>query len=312
MNPLPRVTAIVGPTASGKSSLAERVASELGSAVVSVDAMQVYRGMDIGTAKTPREERRVELMMVDVTDVATPYSVSLFQSDARACVDELLAKGRHPVLCGGTGLYLDAVIDEMDFPSGMVGDATRTRYEELERSIGPERLHEMLAERDPDAALLIHPHNVRRVIRALEMLDEGVSYARQNKGLKKRTPHYDTTIWGISMDRARLRKRIDDRVDAMFSQGLVDEVMKLKDEGLAEAPTASQAIGYKEVLMALDGTLALDEARELVKVRTRRYAKRQLSWLRRDGRTRWVDYDMIDEDAAVRMILDDVYAKRGK
>ncbi len=297
------VVCIVGPTASGKSSLAERLAVTLGSAVVSVDAMQVYRGMDIGTAKTPVDERACELMMVDVCDVGDDYSVRLFQRDARACVDALLAEGRTPVLCGGTGLYLDAVIDEMDFPAGQTGSAARERYEAIARDEGALALHELLRGRDPKSAELIHPNNVRRVVRALEMLDEGVSYAAKHEGLRARRPHYDALLFGITMDRERLYKRIDARVDAMVEAGLVDEVRALAEGGLAETLTAMQAIGYKEVVAYLDGALTLDEAIDEVKRRSRRYAKRQLSWLRRDGRVRWLDYDRLDEDEAARIVL---------
>ena len=297
------VVCIVGPTASGKSSLAERLAVTLGSAVVSVDAMQVYRGMDIGTAKTPVDERACELMMVDVCDVGDDYSVRLFQRDARACVDALLAEGRTPVLCGGTGLYLDAVIDEMEFPAGQTGSAARERYEAIARDEGALALHELLRGRDPKSAELIHPNNVRRVVRALEMLDEGVSYAAKHEGLRARRPHYDALLFGITMDRERLYKRIDARVDAMVEAGLVDEVRALAEGGLAETLTAMQAIGYKEVVAYLDGALTLDEAIDEVKRRSRRYAKRQLSWLRRDGRVRWLDYDRLDEDEAARIVL---------
>ena len=297
------VVCIVGPTASGKSSLAERLAVTLGSAVVSVDAMQVYRGMDIGTAKTPVDERACELMMVDVCDVGDDYSVRLFQRDARACVDALLAEGRTPVLCGGTGLYLDAVIDEMDFPAGQTGSEARERYEAIARDEGALALHELLRGRDPKSAELIHPNNVRRVVRALEMLDEGVSYAAKHEGLRARRPHYDALLFGITMDRERLYQRIDARVDAMVEAGLVDEVRALAEGGLAETLTAMQAIGYKEVVAYLDGALTLDEAIEEVKRRSRRYAKRQLSWLRRDGRVRWLDYDRLDEDEAARIVL---------
>ena len=297
------VVCIVGPTASGKSSLAERLAVTLGSAVVSVDAMQVYRGMDIGTAKTPVDERACELMMVDVCDVGDDYSVRLFQRDARACVDALLAEGRTPVLCGGTGLYLDAVIDEMDFPAGQTGSEAREHYEAIARDEGALALHELLRGRDPKSAELIHPNNVRRVVRALEMLDEGVSYAAKHEGLRARRPHYDALLFGITMDRERLYQRIDARVDAMVEAGLVDEVRALAEGGLAETLTAMQAIGYKEVVAYLDGALTLDEAIEEVKRRSRRYAKRQLSWLRRDGRVRWLDYDRLDEDEAARIVL---------
>ena len=298
------VLAIVGPTASGKSALAELLACTLHSSVVSVDAMQVYRGMDIGTAKIPEAERRCPLLMVDVADIGDEYSVKLFQQDGRRCVDELLGEGKVPILCGGTGLYLDAIIDDMQFPAGSSGDERRSAYERLLAQEGAQHLYKLLMERDPESAQLIHPNNTRRVIRALEMLDEGSSYARHHEGLRKLAPHYDARIWGITCDRAILYQRIDRRVDEMFAQGLVDEVVRLRARGLASTRTASQAIGYKEVLAALEGQTSMDEARELVKRRTRHYAKRQLSWLRRDGRVRWVDGE--DREQAAREILIDL------
>lgn len=304
--PSRRVVCIVGPTASGKSALSERVAERLGSSVVSVDAMQVYRGMDVGTAKTPVAERRVPLLMVDIADVDDDYSVQRFQADARGCVDGLLDKGLIPVLCGGTGLYLDAVIDEMDFPAGEIGDERRRGYERIAAERGNEALHALLAERDPASAALIHPNNVRRCVRALEMLDEGVSYAKNNEGLRHRKPHYDAHMWAISMPRETLYHRIDLRVDKMFEAGLVDEVRELASHGLDPSHTAGQAIGYKEILSALAGECSLDEAKDEIKRRTRHYAKRQLSWLRRDGRARWIDVNDIGASRACDRIVDDV------
>lgn len=304
------VVCVVGPTASGKSALADLVAERLGSSVVSVDAMQVYRGMDVGTAKTPPGERRVPLLMVDVADPLEDYSVRLFQREARACVDALLDEGRVPVLCGGTGLYLNAVIDEMEFPAGEKGCEARGRYERLAAERGADALHALLAERDPESAALIHPNNVRRVVRALEMLDEGVSYARHHEGLHRRTAHYDARLWGLTMSRERLYARIDARVDAMMSEGLLDEVRGLAGKGLTTDVSAGQAIGYKELLDALAGELTVDEAVELVKRRTRRYAKRQLSWFRHDPRVRWIDLDETSVVGAAELVVRDLEGGR--
>ena len=299
-----KVICIVGPTASGKSALADLVALELGSPVISVDAMQVYRGMDIGTAKTPVSERRTPLLMVDVVDPSADYSVRLFRDDARRCVDDVLASGRVPVLCGGTGLYLNAVIDEMEFPSGERGDERRVGYERLASELGAEGLHALLAERDPQSANIIHPNNVRRVVRALEMLDEGSSYARHHEGLHQRAAHYDALIWGLTMGRERLYARIDARVDKMMEDGLLDEVRGLAARGLTTDSTAGQAIGYKELLEALEGRCDVEDAVELIKRRSRRYAKRQLSWFRRDGRVRWIDLDETSLEEARDLIVD--------
>lgn len=302
---------IVGPTASGKSALADLVASELGSPVISIDAMQVYRGMDIGTAKTPVHERRVPLLMVDVADPGEDYSVRLFRDEARRCVDETLASGLTPVLCGGTGLYLNAVIDEMEFPSGERGSELRDGYERLAQELGPGALHALLAERDPESAAIIHPNNVRRVVRALEMNEEGSSYARHHEGLHRRASHYRARLWGLTMSRERLYERIDARVDAMMAAGLLDEVRGLAARGLSADTTAGQAIGYKELLGVLDGECSVAEAVELIKRRSRRYAKRQLSWFRHDGRVSWIDLDETDLDGARELILRSVRSGGG-
>ncbi|MBO7675822.1 MAG: tRNA (adenosine(37)-N6)-dimethylallyltransferase MiaA [Atopobiaceae bacterium] len=300
-----RVLCIVGPTAVGKSEVAERVAGMVDGEVVSVDSMQVYRGMDIGTAKIPQEERACALHMVDVAGFDEPYSVAQFQRDARSCIDGLVSRAVTPVLCGGTGLYLDAVIDVMEFPHGVTGGEGRRAYEDLALTQGPEALHALLSRRDPPSAQEIHPHNVRRLVRALEMLDEGVSYAEQHKGLLKRERYYDAAIWALTMPREVLYARIDERVRAMFAAGLVDEVASLRERGIEDCATACKAIGYKEVLTYLRGQCTLGEAEELVKRNTRRYAKRQLSWIRRDGRARVVDMAQQDVEQVVERIVED-------
>ncbi len=297
------VIAVVGPTASGKSSLAEQLAVCLSSAVISVDAMQIYRGMNIGTAKTPADKRRAHLLMVDVADISQSYSAELFQKQARSYINAFLKQRRVPVLCGGTGLYLDAAIDELRFPSGKAGDSARKRYEQLAEKYGPDKLYALLVKRDPQSAQLIHPHNARRVIRALEMHDQGLSYAEGNKRLHEHTPHYDCRIWGISMNRMRLYDRIERRVDKMFDVGFVEEVKRLRSQGLESSQTARQAIGYKEVLNYLEGRCTLEDAKLAVKRNTKHYAKRQLTWLRRDGRIQWLDYNRVDEKQAVQLIL---------
>lgn len=297
------VVCIVGPTASGKSALADVLAEHFSVPVISVDAMQVYRGMDIGTAKTPIQNRCVELQMVDVCDVSQNYSVDMFQKQARQCVDVLLNEHRQPVLCGGTGLYLDAVIDEMEFPSGDVQSPSREKYTRFLEKHGTDALYALLQEKDAVSAKEIHPHNTRRVIRALELYDQGLSYASIHDGLHARTPHYPVLIFGLTRKREELYARINTRVDCMFEQGLVDEVRSLLDQGLRDSKTASKAIGYKEIIDALDGLTSLDEARDLIKLHTRRYAKRQLSWLKRDKRTIWLSLDDMTQQQAFEYIV---------
>ncbi|WP_028264235.1 tRNA (adenosine(37)-N6)-dimethylallyltransferase MiaA [Atopobium fossor] len=297
------VVCIVGPTASGKSALADLLAEHFCVPVISVDAMQVYRGMDIGTAKTPIHKRRVELQMVDVCDVNQNYSVDIFQKQARHCVDTLLSEKRQPILCGGTGLYLDAVIDEMNFPSGDVQSLSREKYTRYVENEGKEALYALLQKKDPASAQEIHPNNIRRIIRALELCDQGQSYASIHKGLLDRKSHYSVLIFGLTRNREELYRRIDERVDLMFEQGLVDEVQGLLNRGLRNSKTAYKAIGYKEIIDAFEGLTSIDEARKRIKMHTRRYAKRQLSWLRRDKRTIWLSLDELSQQEAFEFIV---------
>lgn len=297
--------AIVGPTAVGKSDVADRLAARLSSEVLSCDAMQIYRGMDIGTAKMMPEECSAPLRLVDIVDPGVAYSAALYQSDARAHIDRLLGEQCLPVFCGGTGLYLKAALDEMDFPSGELEDERRAGYQELADRIGEKALHALLAERDPESAAVIHPHNVRRVIRALEMHDDGVSYAQQKSKFSVPRERYHALWFGLTRSREVLYERINLRVDLMFERGLVDEVRGLMDRGLGDALTSMQAIGYKEIIDALRGAITMEEARELIKMRSRRYAKRQLSWFKRDDRIVWFDMDEFTIDE----VVDDIYRR---
>ena len=301
------VVAITGPTATGKSAVADALALRLGTEVISADAMQVYRGMDIGTAKTPAGERLVPLRLVDIVDPIEPYSAALYQRDARREIDRLQEQHRIPVLCGGTGLYIRAALDDMRFPKGDVADGRRSRYDELAEQLGPEGLHELLNGRDPESAAAIHPHNVRRVVRALEMCDEGVSYARQKAGFSQPCSLYPSHLFALTRERSVLYARIDARVDEMMAAGLVDEVRSLIAAGARNALTSRQAIGYKEIIQALDGELSLAEAVELIKRRSRRYAKRQLSWCRSDARMIWIDID----DCGIEGVIDIICSKVG-
>lgn len=298
-----QVIAITGPTASGKSALADEVALRVGTDVISADAMQVYRGMDIGTAKTPMAERAVPLQLVDIVDPDQAYSAALYQRDARNLIDNHIEKGKLAILCGGTGLYIQAALEDMRFPQGEVDDARRTRYNDMAESLGAAGIYQLLVERDPLSAEQIHPNNVRRVIRALEMADEGVSYAQQRSGFAQPTPVYSSLTFALTMDRGALYERIDRRVDAMMDQGLVDEVSALVEHGMSDALTSRQAIGYKEIIDALSGLTTMEEAVALIKQRSRRYAKRQLSWCRRDHRTIWIDMDAYSLDQAANFIV---------
>lgn len=298
------VVAILGPTASGKSEVAQLVAERLDGEVISADSMQIYRGMDIGTAKIPQAQRRVVHHLIDILDPGEPYSVQQFQQQARFLFDDIDSRGKVPVLCGGTGLYVQASLEAYEFPSGeLSNNEIRDRYEEIARTQGANALWSLLNDTDPASAALIHPNNIRRVVRALEMHDQGISYARQVEGMKELPEVVPSLRFGLKRDPIILAEKIDQRVDTMFDQGLVHEVTSLIDSGFRDALTAPQAIGYKEVVAALDGDCSLDEAREQIKIATRRYAKRQRSWLRRDSRLRELDADSLASDELCETIV---------
>ena len=295
---LRRVVAFVGPTGVGKTALAEAVAAQLGGEIVSADSMQVYRGMDIGTAKPAVADRLVPYHCVDLVDSGAAYSAALYQRDARGAIESIAARGALPVLCGGTGLYVRAALDDFRFPVGEAVGDVREHYMAIADEIGPVALHARLTLRDPGAAALIHPNNTRRVVRALEMLDEGASYSAQAAGFAVRRSIYDVTFIGLSMDRDRLYSRIDARVDAMIATGLIDEVAGLLDAGYRDALTAAWAIGYKELVGVIELGLELDDAVASIKQSTRRYAKRQLTWFRADPRIEWLDVTDLSPDVA--------------
>lgn len=297
--------AIVGPTASGKSDLALRLAEHLGGEIVSADSMQIYRGMDIGTAKVPVEERAVRHYGIDLVDPGEPYSAALFQAYARRAFEEIESHGKRPVLCGGTGFYVRAAIDDYEFAEGeQVGNPVRDRYNEMLAAQGAEAVWKALAERDPESAAKVHPNDSKRVIRALEMHAAGESYAERLERLHEIGESIPTILIGIDVEREVLRDRIDARVDRMRERGLVEEVQGLLDAGFRDGVTARHAIGYKEVAAALDGDITMDEAFEAIKTATKRYAKRQRTWFGGDDRIQWIDGDAGDLDSMLAQSLD--------
>jgi tRNA dimethylallyltransferase len=297
------VVAVVGPTGVGKTEIGEALAELLHGEIVSADSMQVYRGMDIGTAKRPARQRRVPYHCLDLVDAGTPYSAARYQDDARAAMDGILARDLVPVLVGGTGLYVRAAIDDLDFPGGEALTPERERLEQLAIDIGPDALHASLMERDPEAAALIHPHNTRRVVRALEVLDrDGSSYAERHAAFRERRAAYRAVMIGMTMDRTALYAAIDARVDRMMAQGLLEEVCTLLSEGYRSALTAAQAIGYKELVPVLEGGADLPAAVEEIRQASRRYAKRQLTWFRADPRISWLDVTGLSLEAAAAAV----------
>ncbi|WP_425828678.1 tRNA (adenosine(37)-N6)-dimethylallyltransferase MiaA [Streptomyces fractus] len=283
--PAPRVIAVVGPTAAGKSDLGVFLAKELGGEVVNADSMQLYRGMDIGTAKlTPEERDGVPHHLLDIWDVTEAASVAEYQRLARAEIDRLLAAGRWPVLVGGSGLYVRGAVDKMEFPG--TDPEVRARLEDELRLRGSGALHARLAAADPEAATAILPSNGRRIVRALEVIE--ITGKPFTANLPGHDSVYDTVQIGVDVARPELDERIATRVDRMWDAGLVDEVRALEAQGLREGRTASRALGYQQVLAALAGECTLDEARAETVRATKRFARRQDSWFRRDPRVHWL------------------------
>ena len=283
------IVAVVGATAAGKTGLSLDLAEALDGEIVNTDAMQVYRGMDIGTAKLPPAERRgIPHHLLDTLTVRDPATVAEFQVWARSVVAELRASGRPPILVGGSALYTRAILDRFEFPG--TDDAVRRRLEAELAEVGPYALHRRLREVDPEAADRILVENGRRIVRALEVVEiTGRPFTASLPTLSYVDPR--TVQVGVDIDRPTLDARIEQRVDQMFAEGLVDEVARLLEEGLAEGRTASRAIGYREVASYLSGELSLAEARERTVVATRRFARRQDSWFRKDPRITWVRFD---------------------
>ena len=290
-NKAPFVLVIGGPTATGKTRLSVELALTFGGEVVSADSMQIYRGMNIGTAKPTMEERRgVPHHMFDVAEPGEAFSVARYVEMASACVDEVLSRGKLPILTGGTGLYLDSLISGRTFASYVPEHTYREELRQLAQRQGSRVLWGQLREIDPEAAERIHPNDEKRLIRALEVWKEsGETITEHNKRTQRIPPRYRYVVLLLGyQDRARLYTGIDRRVDEMIRQGLVEEVKGLLDQGLAEGCTAMQAIGYKEIAKALKNGESLEAAVDEVKLRSRQYAKRQLSWFRRMSQAHWL------------------------
>lgn len=289
MADLIRPIAVVGPTASGKSALSLRLAHELGGEVVNVDSMQLYRGMDIGTAKLSRREREgIPHHQLDVWDVTETASVARYQADAVRDVEDIMSRGLVPILVGGSMLYVQSLVDDWQFPP--TDPAVRARWEERLAEVGVDALHEELAGVDPEAAAIIEDKDPRRTVRALEVIELTGRPFRASQPPKNASPRWGTRILGLRTHADWLNPRIELRTRQMFEQGLVEEVNRLVAErGLIADSTAGRAIGYAQVLAAQAGELTWEEAVERTITGTRRYVRRQRSWFNRDPRITWLD-----------------------
>lgn len=294
-----KLLAVVGPTASGKTALSVKLAKALGGEIVSCDSMQIYRRMDVGTAKPTAEEQcGVAHHLFDIAEPDKAYSCADYVRDAKAAIQEISARGRLPILCGGTGLYLDSLLRGGNFEETVTDLALREELQAFAQAHGNHALHERLAEVDPESAEAIHENNVKRVIRALEIyLTTGMTKTEADLRSRRFASPYDATVIGLRFeDRDLLYSRIDRRVEEMMQNGLLDETRRLLAEGVFERnSTAAQAIGYKELIGYLQGESDLAESVEILKRATRRYAKRQLTWFGAKDYVRWITLDQNGE-----------------
>jgi len=300
----PKILVITGPTASGKTALAVELALERNGEVVSADSMQVYRRMDIGTAKPTSEEMRgVPHHMLDVADPEEDFSAARYVELAAECVDGILSRGRLPILAGGTGLYIDSLISGRVFAAAPPDGALRGELEDRYRAEGGEAMLAELSKVDPQSAARLHPNDAKRIVRALEVYyATGRTITAHNEQTKKIPPRYDALTLALAFrERSDMWTRIDRRVDRMMADGLADEVRSLLDSGVPARCTAMQAIGYKEIAAALRAGGDVSAAAEEVKLRSRQYAKRQLTWFRRNREAKWLLWDRVPDLAAARL-----------
>lgn len=292
-----KIIALAGPTAVGKTKFAIKLADEFDGEIVSCDSMQLYKYMDIGSAKpTPEEMEQARHHLVDMIDPREEFSVAEYQRLAKQAISDIFSRGKLPVISGGTGLYLNSLLYDMDFSAAPQDQAYRQELAEIAEKQGDDVLHSMLAEQDPQAAAAIHPNNRKKVIRALERLREGEGRVRPFSGIKNETKDYDVLLIGLTRERAELYDRINRRVDILVEQGLFDEVEKLRDMGLTAENISMKGIGYKEILDFFSGKYTRDEAIDTIKKNTRHYAKKQLTWFRRYDKMNWYNISEFDND----------------
>lgn len=308
-----RIAAVVGPTASGKTALAVALAKQFNGEVVSADSMQIYRKLNIGTAKPTAEEMQgVPHHMLDVADPGESYSVSRYEKEATACVEDILSRGKLPILCGGTGLYVDALIRGGGFLESGVDSGLRAQLEEEWNVRGGEAMLQRLASFDPDSAARLHLNDKKRIIRAVEVyLQTGITITAHNARTAALPPRYDAVMIGLRTEpRQILYSRIDRRVTKMLDAGLEQEARQLLESGDL-AGTAAQAIGYKEMLAYFHGEATLEQAADLIRQKSRNYAKRQLTWFQRDDRVHWITYNQPESEAEVFRIATNFLQEQG-
>ena len=298
----PPLVIITGPTAVGKSAASVLLAKRIGAEIISADSMQVYRGMDIGTAKiTPEEMAGVRHHLIDVLEPEEPFDVVRFQTLAREAIRQIIGRGKIPVLAGGTGFYIQAVLYDIDFSEEETDHSLRRELEETAARIGKEAFHDLLKEVDPESAIAIPAGNVKRVVRALEYYRKnGKPISAHNQEQRQKESVYNSVYFVLTDEREKIYARIDQRVDEMIRNGLPEEVAALRERGCTKEMISMQGIGYRQILDWLDGECTLEEACERVKKETRHFAKRQLTWFRREKDVIWLEKkDFASPDALI-------------
>ena len=303
-----KILVLAGPTAVGKTALSIELAKKLNGEIISTDSMQIYKYMDIGSAKITTEEMDgIKHHMIDVTTPDKPFSVVDFKNMAQPIIDDLLSKDKLPILTGGTGLYINALTCNMNFTDATNDEAYRLELEELAKEHGDIYIHNMLKDIDPVSYESIHPNNRKRVIRALEVYKvTNKPFSSFNAGEDFYKSKYDVHYYVLNMDREKLYQRINKRVDIMFEKGLLNECITLKENGYNSLMQAMQGIGYKEVLMYLENSISLEEATEMIKQGSRNYAKRQLTWFRKDPRAIFLNKDELSDEEIINIITNDI------
>lgn len=303
-----KVLVIAGPTAVGKTELSIELAKRLNGEIISADSMQVYKYMDIGSAKVTKEEmKNINHYMIDVVDPKESFSASQYKDMAKENIKKIIKKGKLPIIAGGTGLYIDSITCNMDFSETEKDENYRKKLEKLAIEKGNDYIHEMLKDIDIESYNKIHPNNRKRVIRALEVYKlTGKPFSSYNKGRKMYESDYDVHYYVLTMNREKLYERINLRVDIMMEKGLLKECETLKDMGYTVDMQSMQGIGYKELLNYLNGKLTLEEAVNMIKQGSRNYAKRQLTWFRRDPRAIFLDKDNLTDEEIINIITKDI------
>lgn len=305
---------LTGPTAVGKTALSIALAKSIGGEIISADSMQVYRRMDIGSAKITREEMAgVPHHLIDVLKPTEEFNVVVFQKLAKQAVGEIYGRGHIPIVVGGTGFYIQALLYDIDFTENDEDTALRQSLEEQARREGPEALYERLRAVDPESCESIHAHNIKRVIRAIEFYEKtGKKISEHNREQRQNASPYHFAYFVLTDSRDRIYQRIDERVDLMMTQGLAEEVRALRETGCRRDMVSMQGLGYKEILSALEGEISMEEAVYLIKRDTRHFAKRQLTWFRREKEVIWIDKTVFDRNGqSILGVMQDFLREKG-